>query len=255
MLSKRVIPCLDVMNGFVVKGVKFKNHEIMGSVVDLAQRYCDQGADELVFYDITASSENRSVDLKWVEKISTFIDIPFCIAGGIRSSNIARELLNAGADKISLNSPALENPELITELSKEFGSQCVVVGIDSKIENQENWVYLYTGDEKKMLSSKRKTEDWVIEVEKRGAGEIVLNSMDSDGVGAGYNIEVLSKIRKLISIPLVASGGAQSKNHFLKAFTEADVDAVLAAGVFHRNELSIDELKKYLKLNEIKVRL
>ena len=185
MLAKRIIPCLDVKNGVVVKGVKFRNHRIVGDIVELAKRYRDEGADELVFYDITASSERRSVDSEWVSKVAKVIDIPFCVAGGIRNIETAKEILNRGADKISINSPALENPSLIKTLSDIFGVQCIVVGIDSFEEEGYYFVYQYTGDEKKMFSTKRRTLDWVEEVQKLGAGEIVLNCMNVDGVRKG----------------------------------------------------------------------
>ena len=192
MPSKRIIPCLDVKDGQVVKGVRFRSHEIVGDVLDLAQRYRDQGADELVFYDITASSEGRRVQTQWVADIARFLDIPFCVAGGIRSRDDARAVLNAGADKVSINSPALENPQLISDLAQEFGSQCVVVGVDSRREpNGDYAVFLYTGDEKKTVKAKRQTLDWIREAQQRGAGEIVLNCMDVDGVGDGYDIEQL----------------------------------------------------------------
>ena len=255
MLSKRIIPCLDVKDGMVVKGVRFRSHEVVGDVLDLAKRYRDQGADELVFYDITASSEGRRVDVHWVEEIARFLDIPFCIAGGIRSRSDARLLLNAGADKISINSPALENPALISELAAEFGSQCVVVGVDSRREAEGYAVFLYTGDEKKTVKAKRDTMEWIAEAQKRGAGEIVLNCMDSDGVGGGYDIAQLKMARSHLHIPLVASGGAKNAQHFLKVFQEADVDAGLAAGAFHRGELTIPQLKRELKEQGIEVRL
>lgn len=256
MPSKRIIPCLDVKDGVVVKGVRFRAHEVVGDILELAQRYRDQGADELVFYDITASSEGRRVDARWVSQISRYLDIPFCVAGGIRSSDDARTILNAGADKISLNSPALENPELINRLSAEFGSQCVVVGVDSKRdEDGELSVYLYTGDETKTVKAKRRTLDWLSEVQSRGAGEVVLNCMDRDGVGGGYDLAQLKLAREILNIPLVASGGAKTPAHFAAAFREAGADAALAAGAFHRGELRIPDLKFELRAQGIEVRL
>lgn len=256
MPSKRIIPCLDVKDGVVVKGVKFRAHEVVGQVLELAQRYRDQGADELVFYDITASSEGRSVDKKWVADIAKFLDIPFCVAGGIRSRDDARALLNAGCDKVSINSPALENPQLITDLAKEFGSQCVVVGVDSRRDESGDYsVFLYTGDEKKTVKAKRSTMDWIVEAQERGAGEIVLNCMDSDGVGGGYDIEQLRIARRKLHIPLVASGGAKIAAHFASVFQQADVDAALAAGAFHRGEILIPNLKQELRAKGIEVRL
>ena len=256
MPSRRIIPCLDVKDGVVVKGIKFRNHEVIGDVLELARRYRDEGADELVFYDITASSDGRSVDKSWVSRIAEFLDIPFCVAGGIRSLAMARELLNSGCDKISINSPALENPQLITDLAQEFGSQCVVVGVDSRRdESGSHSVFLYTGDENKTIKSKRKTLDWIREAQERGAGEIVLNCMDSDGVGTGYDIEQLKMARQILSIPLVASGGAKTFDHFKSAFMDANVDAGLAAGAFHRREIIIPELKLWLKNQDVEVRI
>lgn len=256
MPSRRIIPCLDVKDGVVVKGVKFRGHEVVGGVLELAQKYRDQGADELVFYDITASSEGRRVESRWVTDIARFLDIPFCVAGGIRSRDDARILLNAGADKISINSPALENPELIGDLTREFGSQCVVVGVDSrKDENGTYSVYLYTGDEKKTVKAKRETMAWLKEVQDRGAGEIVLNCMDVDGVGGGYDLGQLKQAREILNIPLVASGGARTAQHFIDVFNEARVDAALAAGAFHRGDLQIPTLKTELKEKGIEVRI
>lgn len=255
MPSRRIIPCLDVKDGVVVKGVRFRGHEVVGGVLELSQKYRDQGADELVFYDITASSEGRTVDTKWVSSIAQFLDIPFCVAGGIRTCADARALLNAGADKVSINTPALENPELITELAREFGSQCVVVGVDSRREADGTYaVYQYTGDEKKTVKSKRETMSWVREAQDRGAGEIVLNCMDVDGVGDGYDLEQLKRARLQLNIPLVASGGAKIAKHFIDVFQQADVDAALAAGAFHRGDLHIPSLKEELLLNGIEVR-
>lgn len=255
MLSKRIIPCLDVRDGKVVKGVKFKNHVILGDIVDLAQRYRDQGADELVFYDITASAEGRSVSLKWVEDTARVIDIPFCVAGGIKSVENARQILNAGADKISINSPAIENPDLINQIAYEFGNQCVVVGIDSIFQNGDYWIWKYTGSEATAQSAGKKTMDWICEVQERGAGEIVLNCMDADGTKGGYDIQQLSAARKFCHVPLVASGGAGSVKDFMDAFSLAQVDAGLAAGIFHRGEITIGQLKKQLKEHGFNIRL
>ena len=255
MLSKRIIPCLDVKDGVVVKGVKFRGHEVVGGVLELTQRYRDEGADELVLYDITASSDGRSVSPKWIAEIARVLDIPFCVAGGIRSRDEARAILNAGADKISINSPALENPALINELAREFGSQCVVVGVDSRREGTRFHVYQYTGDADKTVSARREMLDWIGEVQDRGAGEVVLNCMDSDGVGTGYDIAQLKLARARLTIPLIASGGAKTSAHFFTAFREAGVDGGLAAGAFHRRELSIAQLKLDLRAQGIEVRL
>ena len=254
MLTKRIVACLDVKDGVVVKGVKFRGHEPMGDPVELALRYRDQGVDELVFYDIAASAEGRRVPRSWVEKTAAALDIPFCVAGGIRSVEGAEELLNAGADKISVNSPALERPELISELAKRFGSQCVVVGADSRRDEGEWRVYQYTGLESRTISSKRRTLDWIREARDRGAGEIVLNCMDADGTGQGYDVEQLSAARAVLDVPLVASGGAKTAAHFARVFKEAGVDAALAAGAFHRGELEIGSLKRELKSSGIEVR-
>ena len=219
MLSKRIIPCLDVKDGLVVKGVKFKNHEIIGNAVELAKIYSEQGADELVFYDITASAEKRSVDANWIEEIASVVNIPFCVAGGIRSIEDARRILNSGADKISINSPALERPELISEIADIFGIQCVVVGVDSMQHGEEYYVYKYTGSEATTAEAGYKTIDWIKKAESLGAGEIVLNCMNADGTRDGYDTVQLSKVREQISIPLIASGGAgvylTSKRYFL----------------------------------------
>jgi cyclase len=256
MLSRRIIPCLDVRDGKVVKGVRFRDHVAMGEIVDLALRYRDEGADELVFYDITASPEGRSVDRDWVEKVARVIDIPFCVAGGIRSVDEARAVLHAGADKISVNSPALERPALIDELAAAFGVQCVVVGIDSLRDPDGAWrVRQYTGDPSRTQALARKTLDWMIEVQQRGAGEIVLNCMGSDGVRAGYDLEQLSAARAVCHVPLVASGGAGTPQHFRDAFVEADADGALAASVFHSGAIAIPALKHYLRGQGVAVRL
>ena len=208
----------------------------------------------MVFYDIAASAEGRRVPRSWVEKTAAALDIPFCVAGGIRSVSDAEELLNAGADKISVNSPALERPELITELSKRFGAQCVVVGVDTRLDDGEWRVFQYTGLVEKTISAKRRTLDWLAEVQDRGAGEVVLNCMDADGTGEGYDLKQLAAARKVLNVPLVASGGAKNAGHFIKVFKEAGVDAALAAGAFHRGELEIGALKRELKAAGIEVR-
>lgn len=255
MLTRRIIPCLDVRDGHVVKGVRFRDHVTMGAIEDLALRYRDQGADELVFYDITASPQGRSVDRAWIERVARIIDIPFCVAGGIRSLADARAVLHAGADKISVNSPALERPELIAELSSEFGAQCVVVGIDSLRDADGEWrVRQYTGDPDKTRALARRTLDWVEEAQRLGAGEIVLNCMGVDGVRGGYDIEQLRAVRARCRVPLIASGGAGVAAHFIAVFREADVDGALAASVFHSGEIRIPELKARLRAAAIEVR-
>jgi imidazole glycerol-phosphate synthase subunit HisF len=255
MLTKRIIPCLDVKNGQVVKGVKFKNHQVVGDILELAKRYSDQGADELVFYDITASSERRSVGYEWIRKIAKEINIPFCVAGGINSLDVIREILQNGADKISINTPALENPQLISEAAKEFGSQCIVVGVDSKNEDGEDLTFMYTGDTSKTVKSNKSTVDWIKEVQDRGAGEIVLNSMDTDGVKKGYNIDLLSKVDRICKVPLIASGGAGKKEDFLEVFEKTGVNGALAASVFHYGEIELSALKKYLAGQNLPIRI
>ncbi|SHF18309.1 imidazole glycerol phosphate synthase subunit HisF [Thermomonas hydrothermalis] len=256
MLSRRLIPCLDVRDGRVVKGVRFRDHVDMGDIVELALRYRDAGADELVFYDITASPQGRSVDCGWVERVARLIDIPFCVAGGIRSVEDARAVLNAGADKVSINTPALERPALIAELADAFGVQCVVVGIDSVREADGEWrVRSHTGSPDAMRAPGKRTLDWIEEAQRLGAGEIVLNCMGSDGVRAGYDIAQLRAARAICQVPLVASGGAGAPEHFAQAFLEADVDAALAASVFHSGAVEIPALKRFLRGQGIEVRL
>jgi cyclase len=255
MLARRIIPCLDVRDGVVVKGVKFRNHEAVGGIVELAQRYRDEGADELVLYDITASSDGRTVDREWIAKVSTVLDIPFCVAGGIRSPDDARGILARGADKISINSPALENPDLIDELANAFGSQCVVVGIDSRRIGGEYRVHQYTGDVARTRTTPRNTIAWAAEVARRGAGEIVLNCMDRDGTRDGYDIAQLRAVREAVSVPLIASGGAGRKEHFLEAFRDGHADGALAAGIFHRQVVTIGEVKNFLAQQKINMRI
>lgn len=257
MLAKRIIPCLDVRDGKVVKGVQFRNHEIIGDIVPLAQKYAQAGADELVFYDITASSDDRVVDKSWVSKIAEVIDIPFCVAGGIKTEQDAKQILMMGADKISINSPALRDPDLITRLANVFGQQCIVVGIDSFFDKEtgQYQVYQFTGDESRSKQTKWTTFDWIEEVQQRGAGEIVLNCMNQDGVRQGYDIEQLQKARAVCKVPLIASGGAGEISHFTKVFKQADVDGALAASVFHKGIIPIDELKQTLKNQQVEIRL
>lgn len=256
MLARRIIPCLDVRDGKVVKGVQFRNHEIIGDIVPLAQKYAEAGADELVFYDITASSDGRVVDKSWVSRIAEVIDIPFCVAGGIKSEEDAKEILMMGADKISINSPALRDPTLISRLADHFGQQCVVVGIDSFFDKESGkyQVYQFTGDETRTQKTTWTTFEWIQEVVKLGAGEIVLNCMNQDGVRQGYDIEQLKQARDVCSVPLIASGGAGAIEHFSEVYQQADVDGALAASVFHKGIIPIDELKVYLKAQNIEVR-
>lgn len=257
MLAKRIIPCLDVRDGKVVKGVQFRNHEIIGDIVPLAQKYAAAGADELVFYDITASSDDRVVDKSWVSRIAEVIDIPFCVAGGIKSEDDAKQILKMGADKISINSPALRDPNLISRLADHFGQQCVVVGIDSFFNKDLNTyqVYQFTGDETRTQQTQWTTFDWIEEVQKRGAGEIVLNCMNQDGVRQGYDIVQLKKARAVCNVPLIASGGAGEICHFTEVFQQADVDGALAASVFHKGIIDMNELKQQLAQNKVEIRL
>ncbi len=246
MLARRIIPCLDVRDGVVVKGVRFEGHRVVGDIVDLAIRYRQEGADELVFYDITASPQARTVDVAWVERVASEIDIPFCVAGGIRSVADADRILSAGADKISVNTPAVKSPSLIDALVEAFGSQCVVIGIDSKRIGGEYTVHANTGDPAQTEVAPLRTFDWVDEVQDRGAGEIVLNCMSYDGVRTGYDLAQLGGVRERCSVPLIASGGAGSAEHFRDAFDEVRVDGCLAASVFHSGELAIPDLKAFL---------
>jgi cyclase len=234
--------------------VRFKDHRVVGDILELAARYRDEGADELVFYDITASPQGRSVDRVWVDRVARVLDIPFCVAGGIRCVADAEQVLNAGAEKISINSPALANPDLIDALAARFGAQCVVVGIDSQTTSDGYRVYEFTGDPDRSRDSGRDTLEWAREVQERGAGEIVLNCMASDGVRRGYDIEQLCAVREICSVPLVASGGAGEAQHFRHAFERAGVDAALAASVFHNGTIVIRELKRELNSSGIQVR-
>ncbi|PHR85359.1 MAG: imidazole glycerol phosphate synthase subunit HisF [Colwellia sp.] len=256
MLARRIIPCLDVRDGKVVKGVQFRNHEIIGDIVPLAQKYAEAGADELVFYDITASADGRVVDKSWVSRIAEVIDIPFCVAGGIKSESDAKEILMMGADKISINSPALRDPTLISRLADHFGQQCVVVGIDSFYDKDTGTyqVYQFTGDEKRTKKTDWTTFDWIEKVVSLGAGEIVLNCMNQDGVRQGYDIEQLKQARTACNVPLIASGGAGTMAHFSDVYQQADVDGALAASVFHKGIIAISDLKTYLRQQNIEVR-
>jgi cyclase len=244
-----------VRDGQVVKGVRFRDHVVVGDILDLAARYREEGADELVFYDITASPDGRSVDRSWVRRVARILDIPFCVAGGIRSVSEAEQVLGEGAEKVSINSPALSDPELISRLSARFGAQCVVVGIDSQTADGDYLVYQFTGDPNRTRSTARRTLDWVREVQERGAGEIVLNCMASDGVRHGYDIAQLAAVRKVCNVPLIASGGAGAMQHFTEVFAAAQVDGALAASVFHSGNIAIPDLKHYLRGQSVEIRL
>jgi cyclase len=234
--------------------VQFRDHRVVGDILELAQRYRDQDADELVFYDITASPQGRSVDRSWIARVAQVLDIPFCVAGGIRSVAEAEAVLNAGAEKVSVNSPALSDPGLIDQLASRFGSQCVVVGIDSQT-TPEGWsVHQFTGDPDRSRDTRRDTLQWVSEVQQRGAGEIVLNCMASDGVRRGYDLAQLAAVRAICRVPLVASGGAGTPEHFAALFEAGCADAALAASVFHSGAIAIPDLKQFLKARHIEVR-
>ena len=241
-------------DGRVVKGVRFRDHRDMGGILELAGRYRNEGADELVFYDISASPAGRSVDRGWVTRVAELLDIPFCVAGGIRDVAAAEGVLADGADKISINTPALEDPALIDAMARRFGSQCVVIGIDSRREDGAWRVASHTGDPERTRYGRRETLDWVREVQDRGAGEIVLNCMDSDGVRDGYDLEQLRAVREACSVPLIASGGAGAPSHFVEVFHQARVDGALAATVFHSGQIAIPELKALLAANGVEVR-
>jgi cyclase len=255
MLSRRIIPCLDVRDGRVVKGRRFRGHVDMGDILERAAHYRDAGADELVFYDIGASPEGRRVDRDWVERVAAALDIPFCVAGGIDSVEAAEAVLNAGADKVSINTPALQRPALVAELAARFGRQCVVVGIDSVADADGEWrVRSHTGDPARMRAPGRRTLDWIAEVQALGAGEIVLNCMGEDGMRTGYDIAQLRAARAACTVPLVASGGAGTAAHFIEVFEAADVDGALAAGAFHDGSLAIAGVKAALRASGIGVR-
>lgn len=234
--------------------MQFRDHRVMGDILDLARRYRDEGADELVFYDITASPQGRRVDRGWINRVAALLDIPFCVAGGIRSVADAEEILHHGADKVSINTPALADPRLITDLARRFGTQCVVVGVDSRAEHGRYRVYRNTGDPRLAGDAGRDTVEWVREAQARGAGEIVLNCMNQDGVRQGYDLAQLRLVRAACSVPLIASGGAGTQEHFAEVFEQAQVDGALAASVFHSAQVGIGSLKIYLQSRGIEVR-
>ena len=254
MPARRIIPCLDVKDGRVVKGVRFCDHRDAGDIVEQAMRYRDEGADEIVFYDITASAEDRSVDLVWVRKVARVIDVPFTVAGGLRTRDQAAACLDCGADKVSINSPALERPALIEELARDFGSQCVVLGVDSLEAGGEYLVKQYTGDPDRTRDAGRRTLDWVVEACDRGAGEVVLNCMTRDGVRTGYDLEHTRAVVEAVDVPVIASGGAGAPEHFRDAFSDAGASGALAATVFHDRIIAIPELKEFLAKCGIEMR-
>lgn len=254
MPSKRIIACLDVKAGRVVKGVRFKGHADVGDPAELACRYRDEGADEIVIYDITASAEGRVIDYAWLSRVARALDIPLAVAGGIRSCEQAIACLEHGADKVSINSPALERPSLINEIADVAGAQCVVVGVDSRAVDGEWTTFQYTGSAETIRRTPRRTLDWIVEAQERGAGEIVLNCMDQDGVRRGYEIAQLKAARERLRIPLVASGGAGEPQHFVDAFAKADVSAALAAGIFHSGAVRIADVKEAVRKAGLEVR-
>jgi cyclase len=251
--ARRIIPCLDVKDGRVVKGVQFRDHRDAGDIVEQAMRYRREGADELVFYDITASAEGRTLSRDWVRKVAAVIDIPFAVAGGLRSREEAAACLEAGADQVSINSPALERPELITELAREFGSQCVVLGVDTYARDGDYYVHQYNGSPDRSRDTGRRTLQWVHEGVERGAGEMVLNCMRQDGVRSGYDIPHTAHVVEAVPVPVIASGGAGSPEHFRDAFN-GGASGALAATVFHDRLIAIPELKEYLATCGIEVR-
>ncbi len=251
MLAKRIIPCLDVDKGRVVKGVRFLNLRDAGDPVEVAKRYEEEGADELVFLDITASAEGREIMIEVVKKVAETVFMPFTVGGGIRSVEDMRKLLEAGADKVSINTAAVRNPDLISEGAKLFGSQCIVVAIDAKRKGNSWEVYINGGRTPTGLDA----IEWARKVEVLGAGEILLTSMDRDGTKEGYDLELCRAVAEAVSIPVIASGGAGRKEHFYEVFEKGRVDAALAASLFHFRELSIPELKEFLKSKGVVVRL
>ena len=250
MLKKRIVPCLDIANGRTVKGTNFVNLRDAGDPVELAMRYVDEGADELVFLDITATVEGRETFAALVERIAEAINIPFTVGGGISSVDHVSTLLSAGADKVSVNSSAVRRPELISELALAFGSQCIVVAVDAGLIEDEWFVFTHGG----RRATEIKAFDWIKRIEQLGAGELLLTSMQHDGTKAGFANELLRDVCRMINIPVIASGGAGTMEHFKDVFTQTDSDAALAASVFHFQEIPIPDLKAYLNQNEIPVR-
>lgn len=251
MVAKRIIPCLDVRDGQTVKGVNFVNIRAAGDPVELGAAYAGQGADELVYLDITASVEKRGTFVELVERVAQTLNIPFTVGGGIRNEEDVASLLAAGADKISVNTAAVNRPELVETLARRFGNQCVVVAIDTKRTPEGDRVYIHGG----RTATERRTQDWAREVVDRGAGEILLTSMDHDGTKNGFALEITRELAESLPIPVIASGGAGRKEHFVEVFKVGKADAALAASVFHFGEIPIPELKRYLRKNRIEVRL
>ena len=253
MPARRIIPCLDVKDGRVIKGVQFRDHRDAGDILEQALRYRDEGADELVFYDISASAEGRTLEVEWIRRIAREIDIPFTVAGGVRTREQAAACLDAGADKVSINSPAIERPALIDELARDFGSQCVVLGVDSFFDGRAYRVKQYTGSPAATRDSGMQTLDWAREAIDRGAGEIVLNCMRNDGMRTGYDVAHTREVVEAMTVPVIASGGAGTPEHFRAAFA-AGASGALAATVFHDRLIAIPELKEFLGQCGIEVR-
>ncbi|MBR2624532.1 MAG: imidazole glycerol phosphate synthase subunit HisF [Paludibacteraceae bacterium] len=251
MLTKRIIPCLDVKNGQTVKGINFLNIKEVGDAVELGAQYARDGADELVFLDITATNEKRKTLSELVSRIARNINIPFTVGGGISSVDDVSVLLNCGADKISVNTAAVRNPQLINDLALNFGSQCVVLAVDTKFVDGEWLVYLNGG----RIPTEIRTKDWVKEAVDRGAGEILLTSMNNDGTKDGFAIDITKAVSESVNVPVIASGGAGTMEHFTEVFKEGKADAALAASIFHYGEIGIAELKAYLKSNGIEIRI
>lgn len=251
MLTKRIIPCLDIKDGRTVKGINFENIRDAGDPVELGKLYAQQGADELVFLDITATTEKRSLLLELVKNVAKEINIPFTVGGGISSLKDVQSILNAGADKVTINSAAVRNPMLINELSHAFGNQCIIVAMDIKYVNNEWKVFIEGGRKETGLNA----ITWTKELVERGAGEILLTSMDHDGTKNGFALEITKTISELVSIPVIASGGAGNMQHFTDVFTAGKADGALAASVFHFKEIGINQLKQHLKQNNIAVRI
>lgn len=250
MLAKRIIPCLDIKNGETVKGINFLDLKEVGNPVEMAIKYSEQGADELVFLDISATEERRKTLIPLVKEIAKNINIPFTVGGGINALENVEELLKNGADKITINSAALSNPNLITQVAKRFGSQCMVLAIDTKFVGNQHKVFSNGGK----IETDKELFSWAKEVENLGAGEILLTSMNTDGTKAGFAIDITKKLSELVNIPVIASGGAGTMQHFEKVFRETKATGALAASIFHFNEIGIPELKNYLKSKNLPIR-
>jgi len=252
MLAKRIIPCLDIDQGRVVKGVNFENLVDAGDPVEVSKRYSNEGADEITFLDITASNENRDIMINTIEKAADEVFVPLTVGGGVRNLDNIRSLLMAGADKVSINTAAVNDPGLVKEAASKFGSQCIVVAVDIKKVKDESWeVFTHGGRNKTGLDA----EDWIKKMQSLGAGEILLTSMDKDGTKKGYDLEILAKINEWINIPIIASGGAGKLEHISDAFLIGKADAALCASIFHFNEYSVNQVKEFLRGKNIKVRI